>query len=78
MKPIHKLNETPKERLQRVAALARPFRREMRPLTYLIAAGLLLLIVVMVIVGIVGGWLGSNVFTEHARRILEWTWPAGR
>jgi hypothetical protein len=45
---------------------------------YLIAAGLLLLIIVMVIVGIVGGWLGSNVFAEHARRIVQWAWPAAR
>lgn len=75
MEPIHKLNV--KERLTRLALLSVPFRRETHSPTYLAVAGLMLLIFTLVIVGIVGGWLGSNVFADHARRIFEWTRPAG-
>jgi ABC-type Na+ efflux pump permease subunit len=78
MNTARKLNETPKERLERVARSSRPFRRELRGPNYLIAAALLLLFLSMVVVGIVGGTLGSNVVAEYARRIMEWVGSPGR
>jgi hypothetical protein len=78
MNPAHKLNETPKERLVRVAESSQPLRRELRGRNCLIAAGLLLLLFTLVVVGIVGGMLGSDVVAGYARRISEWARPAGR
>jgi hypothetical protein len=78
MDSAHKLNETPKERLERVTRSSHPFRREVGGPRYLIAVALLVLLVLLVAIGIIGGSLGSSVVAEHARRIMQWVWPAGR
>jgi ABC-type Na+ efflux pump permease subunit len=78
MNTVPKLDESPKERLERVARSGRPFHRELRGPNYLFGAALLLLFLSMVVVAIVGGTLASDVVAEYARRIMEWAWPAGR
>jgi len=64
-------SQTPKERLQHVARASRPFHHELWGPNYLIAVGLLLLILALVGVGIVGGILGSDVVREHAQQIFR-------
>lgn len=78
MEPDHKLNESPKQRLERVAAQSAPFRWELRSPTSFTVIGLALLIATLLIVGVVGGYLGSHVVGDYAQRIWQWAWPTGR
>jgi hypothetical protein len=78
MEPIHKLNESPKDRLERVAASGIPFRCEVRSPTIFALIGLGLLVAVLVIVGTVGGYFGSHVVGEYTQQIWEWARPSGR
>jgi hypothetical protein len=78
MNRAHKLYETTKERLERVAKSSHPFCREVGGPRYLIAVALLVLIVLLVAIGIIGGSLGSSVVGEHARRVMQSVWPSGR
>jgi len=71
MNTTPKLRELPKERLERVASASRPFRRELGGPNYLIAIALVLIILSIVAVALIGGTLGSNIFAEYARRIME-------
>ena len=74
MNTTHQLNESPKERLKRLAGLSRPFRREVGGPSHLIVIALLVLILSMVAVGVIGGTLGSQIAGEYVRRIMEWVW----
>jgi hypothetical protein len=78
MNVVHKLNETPKERLLRVERSSRPFHRELGGPTYLIGVALLFLAILVVVVGIVGGMTSSELMQDYARRIFEWALPGGR
>lgn len=78
MYATRKPNETPRERLLRMEKTSWPFRRELSGPTYLIAATLLLLLVLLVVIGVAGGTLGWESLQGYARKIVEWTLPAGR
>jgi len=77
MEPVHKLNESPKERLERVAAQSAPCRWEVRSPTTFSFIGLALIIAVLLIVGMVGSYLASHVVGDYAQRIWQWAWPTG-
>ena len=65
--------QTPKERLQHVAKVSRPFHHELFGPNYLIGIALLMLLLTLVGVGIAAGVLGSDVLGSYARAILELT-----
>lgn len=71
MNALQQQSETPKQRLEHIARSNKPFRRELWGPKYLIAVGLLLLLLVLVVVGSLGGMLGSDVIRGYARRIFE-------
>jgi hypothetical protein len=69
------VRETPKQRLEHIAAVSRPFRWDVRAPNYLIAVSLLFLLAILVAIAVVGGTLGSEIVGEYARTIVEWAWP---
>lgn len=75
MNAIHRIDQTPKERLEYVASQSKPCPHEVAPQNYLTAIGLLLLVVSMVAVGIVAAMLGTDLLGEYARRIRELALP---
>lgn len=69
------VRETPKQRLEHVAKISRPFRWEVRAPNYLIAVSLLILLAILIAIAVVGGILGSEIVGGYARSVFEWAWP---
>jgi hypothetical protein len=78
MHAAHPPHETPKQRLQRIASSAHPFRREIAGPYYLTAIGLSMLVLSLLAVGILGGMLGIDVIGAYTHRIIELSLPTGR
>jgi hypothetical protein len=76
MNTPHQVKETPKQRLEHIARVSRPFRWELQGPNYLIAIALVLLLGIMIVVGTIGGSAAYDLFAEYARRISEWAWPS--
>jgi hypothetical protein len=71
MQTSHDHRPTPQERLEHVAKASKPFHHELWGPNYLIAVGLLLLILILVGLGIVSGILSSELMREHAQQIFN-------
>ncbi len=69
------VRKTPKQRLEHIAIISRPFRWEVRTPNYLIAVSLLILLAILIVIAVVGGVLGSEIVGEYARSVVEWAWP---
>ena len=75
MNAIRPVHQTPKERLQYIASQSKPCPHEVAPRNYLTAIGLLLFMLSMIVVGIMGGMLGSEIFGQYIRRVMESVLP---
>ncbi len=64
--------QSPKQRLVHVEKLSRPFQRTVFGPDYLIAVGLAVMLLALVVIGLIGGTLASDIVGGYARQVLQW------
>ena len=64
--------QTPKQRLEHVARVSRPFHHEVATPNYLIALGLLCMLLALIGLAVVVSRLGSDLIGGYARQVIEW------
>ena len=78
MRSAHRITETPKERLQRVASYALPRVRQVSKRNYLIGVALLVMLLALLLVAWVGGSSAAELMRGYAERIMQSALPFGR
>ncbi len=71
MNSVHKTEETPKERLERIARYSLPRPREVAKRNYLVGVALLILILAMLAVALLGGSGAAEMMRVHAQQIKQ-------
>jgi hypothetical protein len=69
---VHKIHETPKERLERTQRYSLPRKRKVGGPWYLVAAGLLILIFALLAIGLLAGLPAMEIMRAHAEQILRY------